>query len=156
MYGHVMSDSGARTTIAVTHSATVTSRLLRPACGAREEDDAVGRARDLVEGADQLRLATAALVHHRHRRPHALVELAAELLHKALGVLGDIEIAFGDQLLAMPRTHAQELHPWRLWQRAGACSGTTEWGARTLAEREHIDGPGARAEGPYAVAHGLA
>ena len=45
-----------------------------------------------------------------HGGPHALVELAAELLDEALLVLGDLEVALGDQLLAMPRAHAQELH----------------------------------------------
>src|SRR5215212_6479836 len=116
-----MSESSAMTTIAVTQSATVTSRSRRPARGAREEDDAIGRARDLLERPDQLGLPTPGLVRHRHGRPRALVELAAELRHEAFGVLGDIRIALGDQLLTMPRTHAQELHRRRLWQRPTGC-----------------------------------
>ena len=59
---------------------------------------------------DELGLAAARLVRHRHRRPHALIKLTTELLHEALGILGDIWIALGDQLLTMPRAHAQELH----------------------------------------------
>src|SRR5690349_19906779 len=108
-------------TSALTHDsrssrARYRTRRSRPeSCCAREEDDAVGRAGDLVEGAAQLGLAAATCAHPRHARPHPLVELVAELVHEALGVLGDIEIAFRDQLFAMPRTHAQELHRWRLW-----------------------------------------
>ena len=45
-----------------------------------------------------------------HRRPHPLVELAAELLDQRLLLLGDLDIALGDELLAEARTHAKELH----------------------------------------------
>ena len=57
-HGRLISHSRARTTIAVAQRATVMPppALLRPAGRAREEDDAVGVARDLLEGADHLRL----------------------------------------------------------------------------------------------------
>ena len=47
----VISESSARTTIAVAQSATVTSRSGRAAGGAREEDDAIGGGRDVLERA---------------------------------------------------------------------------------------------------------
>src|SRR4051812_14744157 len=155
MYGQVMSESRARTTIAVTQSATVTSLSRRPARCAREEDDAIGGARDLVERADELRFAPAGRGCHRDRGPHAEIELTAEFLDEALGVFGDRRVAFGDQLLTMPRTHAQELHPSRLWQRAGARPGTREPGARTLGQGEDIDRTRPRSEAPNPVTNCL-
>ena len=46
----------------------------------------------------------------RDRRPHPLLELAPELLDEHLLVLADLDVALGDQLLAISRAHAQELH----------------------------------------------
>ena len=46
----------------------------------------------------------------RDCRPHALLELAAELGHEAFLVAGHLHVALGDQLLAVSRTHPQELH----------------------------------------------
>src|SRR5436190_18192409 len=57
---------------------------------AREEDDAVGVARDLVECLDHLSLAAAAVARERHGRPHALVELLAERLDQALLLGGHV------------------------------------------------------------------
>ena len=63
----------------------------------------------------------------RHGGPHALVELAAELLHEALLVLLDARVALGEQNLAVSGLHAQELwrhrEPWlpsRPWARLPA------------------------------------
>src|SRR3954452_6325006 len=151
-----MSESSAMTTIAVTQSATVTSRSRRPARGTREEDDAIGGARDLLERPDELSLAASGLAGHRHGRPHALVKLAAELLHEALGILGDVWIALGDQLLTMPRTHAQELHRRRLWQRPTGCPTAAEPGTSPLGQTEDVARPGTRAEAPDAVPDRLA
>src|SRR5438477_9768608 len=78
--------------------------------GAREEDHALGGARYLLEGAHHLRLPPAGLRDHRHRGPHAVLQLAPELLHQPLLVLGDLDVALGEHLLTVARTHAEELH----------------------------------------------
>src|SRR3954447_12416126 len=105
------SHRSAMTTIAVAQRATVTARcLLRPARGAREEDDPAGGARNVLERPHHLGLPPAALRLHRNRGPHPLLQLALELLDEHLLVLADLDVALGDQLLAIPRTHAQELH----------------------------------------------
>src|SRR3954469_10240069 len=88
---------------------------------AREEDDAAGVPRDLLDRAPHLRLPPAGLGDRRHRRPHAVVQLAAEELDEALLVLGDIDVALGDQLLAGARSHAEELHRTDYARGAAAC-----------------------------------
>ena len=45
-----------------------------------------------------------------HRGPHPLVELAAELLDEALLVPGHLDVALGEEDLAVARLHAQEPH----------------------------------------------
>ena len=97
------------TTIAVATSATVTTAA-SAARGAREEDDAIGGPGDVLERADHLGLAPAGLRHHGDGRPHALLELVPELLDETLLVVGDLHVTLGDQLLAVTRAHAQELH----------------------------------------------
>src|SRR4051794_7869568 len=109
-HGTVTSHRSAMTTIAVAQRATVTAVLLRAARGAREEDDAAGVARDVLERADHLGLPPAALGLHRDGGPHPLLELAPELLDEHPLVLGEADIAFGDHLLAIPGPHPQELH----------------------------------------------
>ena len=42
--------------------------------------------------------------------PHALFELAAELLHEQLLLLGHLDVPFGDEHLAVPGLHAKEPH----------------------------------------------
>ena len=81
----------------------------RPAA-LREEDHPLGVARDLGEVAHHRRLVAPAGSLGRDRRPHPLVELAAELLDQPLLVLGDLEVALGEQHVAVPRLHADELH----------------------------------------------
>src|SRR4051812_10327579 len=108
MRGSMTSNSSARIRIAVAPSASGTARLAGPAGRAREEDHALGVTGDVVEAADDLGLAPAPAAVHRDRGPHAFVELAAELLDQGLLVLGDLDVPFGDQDLAMPRLHAQE------------------------------------------------
>src|SRR5262245_48447481 len=114
MYGSEISNRRATITIAVATSATVmrppAARSDRAARCAREEDDPVGCARDVLERADHLGLTAAGLGGQRNRRPHAQLELAAELLHQPLLVLSDLDVALGDQLFAVPRAHAQEPH----------------------------------------------
>src|SRR5215217_426128 len=151
-----MSESSARTTIAVTQSATVTSRSHGAARGAREEDDAIGGARDLVKGANELGLASAHLARERDGRPHALIELAAELLHQALGVLDDVWVALGDQLLAVPRAHAQELHRRRLWQRGTGRPAPRKASVPARGQRADVHGTGPGAETADAVPDSLA
>ena len=92
---------------------------------------------------------------HGDRRPHARVELAAELLDEALGVLGDLEVALGDQLLAVPGTHAQELHrrpimPEGRWPAASRASSGAP------GQLEDVHRPGPRAEVAQPVADRLA
>src|SRR5829696_5455733 len=104
--------------MAVAVRATITPRSLPSAppaltCAARcarEEDDAIGAARDVPEGADHLGLAPARLGLERDGRPHALLELVAELRDETLLVAGHLHVALGDQLLAVSRAHPQELH----------------------------------------------
>ena len=55
-------------------------------------------------------LAAAVVGGRRHGGPHALVELAPELVDQRLLVLRDLRIALGDELLAEAWTHAEELH----------------------------------------------
>src|SRR5215210_3959938 len=70
--------------------------------GPREEDHALGLGWDIGVLLDHLRLSPAAAgVRHRDRRPHALVELAAELLDEALLVLLHAGIAFGKEHLTV-------------------------------------------------------
>src|SRR4051794_6837135 len=109
--GSETSKSSARTTIAVAASATVMPRGSAGAAGGpREEDHAIRGLRDLLERRDHLGLAPAGLGLDRNCGPHPLLELAPELLHEALLVLGDVDVAFGDELLAVARPHPQELH----------------------------------------------
>src|SRR3954451_21582557 len=109
-YGSITSHSRATTTIAVAQRATVTSGLLRPARGPREEDHPIGRARDVLERAHHLGLPPATFPLDRDRGPHPLLELMPELGDQPLLVLAQARITFGDQLLAIARTHPQELH----------------------------------------------
>src|SRR3954454_5792773 len=108
--GTMTSHRSAMTTIAVAQRATVTGVLRGPARGAREEDDAAGVARDLLERAHHLELPPTPLGLHRDRGPHPLLELAPELGDQPLLVLVELDVSLGDQLLTVPRTHAQELH----------------------------------------------
>ena len=110
MYGSITSQRSAMTTIAVAQRATVTAVLLRSARRAREEDHAVSLTRDLAERTHHLGLAPPRRRLDRDRGPHALFELPAELRHEPLLVLPDLDITLGDQLLAVPRAHAEELH----------------------------------------------
>src|SRR3954454_3804141 len=109
-YGIVTSHSRATMTIAVAQRATVTGLLEGPARGAGEEDDPAGVARNVLERAHHLGLSTAALGLHRNRGPHPLLELLPELGDQPCFVLLELDVSLGDQLLAVPRTHAQELH----------------------------------------------
>ena len=77
------------TTIAVAQRATVTA-VTAPARGAREEDDAVGVTRDLVEVRHHLGLPAAALGLHRDRGPHAQFQLLPEFRDETLFVLGRV------------------------------------------------------------------
>src|SRR3712207_5633520 len=98
-------------TIAVTLRARTIVGALPAARGAREEDDAVRVAGDVLERLDHLGLAAARLPGERHGRPHAGVELRTEGLDELALLLGDLGIALGDEHLAVARLHAQELHP---------------------------------------------
>src|SRR3954471_24123897 len=110
-YGSMTSHRSAMTTIAVAQRATVTARcLLRSARGPRGEDHSIRGARNVLERPHHLGLAPAARVLDRDRRPHPLLELAPELLDEHLLVLADLDVALGDQLLAISRAHAQELY----------------------------------------------
>src|SRR5918996_3755290 len=78
--------------------------------GAREEDDPVGPGGDVAVGLHQLRLApAAAAVRRGHGGPHALVELAAELLDEPLLLLADLRVPLGEEDLSVAWLHAQEL-----------------------------------------------
>src|SRR3954471_14866225 len=82
-----------------------------PAAGRRwEENDALGVARDLVEGSHELRLTASPRVRRRHGGPQSLLELGPERLDQLALLLGDLRIAFGEQDLAVTGLHAEELH----------------------------------------------
>src|SRR4051794_16717295 len=111
--GQPTSHSSAKMTMAVALRASSMawgSTRSAPAGRAREEDDAFGVARDLVEGLHHLRLPAPAARLGGHGRPHALVELLAEGRDESFFVLGDLQVAFSEQDLAVPGLHAQELH----------------------------------------------
>src|SRR3954465_5180528 len=98
---------------------TVVQRCSASACGAREEDDAVRVARNVLEAAHHLRLSAAAGPGPRGGRPHApaapadagrraggphaLVELTAELGQEHLLLGGDLDVALRQEDLAMTR-----------------------------------------------------
>ena len=100
--------------MAVALSARSIDAKLPPAGGRREEDDALGVARDLREGAHELCLAAPARPGGRHRRPHPLVELRPEGLDELALLVGDLGVALGEEHLAVTRFHAQQLHDQRL------------------------------------------
>src|SRR3954470_18742128 len=142
------SHRSAMTTIAVAQRATVTARcLLRPARCAREEDDPAGGARDVLERPHHLGLSPAAFGLHRNGGPHPLLQLALELLDEHLLVLADLDVALGDQLLAIPRTHAQELHARHYVTRA-APADPASWPGRQLRARSPAPAP-ARCSGAH-------
>src|SRR4051794_10843845 len=100
--------ASAAATIARTSRASSTARSA--ACPAGEEDPPLGLGRDLVVCLDHPRLATPVVGSGlRARRPHALVELAAELLDEPLLVLAHGRIALGQEDLSMSRLHTEEL-----------------------------------------------
>src|SRR5918996_2606613 len=80
------------------------------ACRAREEDDSVGVARDLLERLDHACLASPHGGALGDGGPHALIELAAELLDEQLLLLGHLDVPFGDQHLTVSGLHAKEPH----------------------------------------------
>src|ERR671914_263865 len=86
-----LSSSGSASTTAISARARSASSIVRSGSAPgrpREEDHAFGVGRDLAVVLDHLGLApTAARVVRGHRGPHALVQLAAELLHQALLLL---------------------------------------------------------------------
>ena len=77
----------------------------------REEDHALGVTRDLLEGLDHLRLATAAPVGLGHRGPEPRIQLTAKFLDQSQLILGDLDVAFGQQHLTVAGLHPQEAHP---------------------------------------------
>jgi hypothetical protein len=83
---------------------------LTSARGPREEDHPVRVPWDFLEPADHLRTAAASGAAQWDRCPQPSVELATKFLNQALFVLGDVDIALGNQHLAMPRLHPQEAH----------------------------------------------
>src|SRR3954452_22027119 len=85
--------------------------LTLPAAGRRrEEDDALGVARDLLEGPHERRFAPSPRRRGRDRGRESLGELGAERLDELALLGGDLGIALGEQDLAMTGLHTQELH----------------------------------------------
>ena len=160
--------SGADRTRAIRASASransIASWAVSPR-GARKEDHALRLDRNVAEVLDELRLATpAAGVRRRDRRPHALVELAPELLDEALLVLLHARIALGEENLTMTGLHAQELDrsllrgPSRVARSAvgGGLSIMARRGARlAVREADGVDRAGALADVAQAVANSL-
>src|SRR5262245_9359796 len=100
--------------MAIRASARSASSIGLSALAARcpgEEDHPLGVRRDVRVLLDHLGLAPAASrIPDRHRSPHALVELTAELLDEALLVLAYARIALRQKNFAVTRLHAQEPH----------------------------------------------
>ena len=116
-------------------------RLPRAAGGAREEDHAIGGPRDLLEGADHLGLAAAGLGVDRDRGPHALRRAGGGTPRSGLLLLRDLDVALGDQLLAVTRAHPQELHRGRLCHEALAVGPRGASGGRASAPGRRRDRP---------------
>src|SRR4051794_18285922 len=96
-------------TIASTRSASTTVRSAprRP----WEEDPPLGLRRDLGVRLPHPPLTPPALrPRFGHRPPHALVELAPELLHEPLLVLAHRRITLTEEDFATTRLHTEELH----------------------------------------------
>src|SRR5947209_14344354 len=120
MRGHAISHSSATMTRQVAERARTTPGLPgigRAAGRAREEDHALGVTGYVLEGLDDLCLPAAGGA-RRHGRPHTLVELAPELVDQRLLVLLHLDVALGEQDLAISGLHTQQLHDHRLCQRA--------------------------------------
>src|SRR3954471_11605658 len=114
MRGAATSHSSATMTMRVALRArimAVVQRCSASACGAREEDDAVRVARNVLEAAHHLRLSAAADAGRRDGGPHALVELTAELGQEHLLLGGDLDVALRQEDLAMTGLPAQEPPP---------------------------------------------
>src|SRR4051812_14992167 len=108
--------SGRLRTVAKSASA----RRARSICGdcsrtsaagrTREEDHALCLAWNLRVVLHHERLATTRRrIFRRHCGPHSLVELARELLHEELFLLADLGVTLGEQNLAKPGLHAEQL-----------------------------------------------
>src|SRR3954447_10761412 len=109
--GSITSASSATTTMTTVAKASSTAGFGLPAArGAREEDHAVGVRRDVAERPDHLGLAPAGLPGDGDGGPHAGVELATELLDEFLLLARDLDVTLRDQHLAVPWSHAEELH----------------------------------------------
>src|SRR5947209_10633742 len=107
----IRSESSASATMAVAASASTNWAGGLPAARCpREEDHAVGVPRDVLERAHHARLTPAFRAGQRDRRPHPRVELAAKLLDQAPLVLREVDVALGDQHLAVARLHPKEAH----------------------------------------------
>src|SRR3954468_7938134 len=95
-------------TVALRASSIVVRRSAA-ARGAREEDDPLGVARDLVEGLDHASLAAPSGGLRWHSGPHPLVELLAERRDETFLVLADLGVPLGEQDLAVSGRHPQQL-----------------------------------------------
>ena len=85
----------------------------------------------------------------RDRGPHALVELRAERVDERLVLLGHLDVALGDEHLAVPGLHPQEPHPASDYDKAN--KSRARLGAQTVrrahAPRGHGRASGSRAAG---------
>src|SRR5580700_297559 len=88
----VTSPVSTSATTAHTPSATSTGDPSLAAGGAREEDHALGVARNLVEGAHQFGLPPAVGGDDRNRGPHPEIELGTERRDQLLLLLEDLDI----------------------------------------------------------------
>src|SRR2546430_835831 len=120
--GSARSQSSATMTIVVAQRASSMRSRLGSAGGPWEEDHAVGVTRYLVEALDHSRFAPAAWSALGNRRPHPEVELPAELLDQPLLVLWGLDVALGDERLAVARLHAEEPH-----DHGRLCQSTAMW-----------------------------
>src|SRR3954447_11407876 len=109
--GSITSASSATTTMTTVAKGSSTPGSGLPAArGAREEDHAVGVRGNVAERLDHLGLAPAGLPGDGNGGPHAGVELAAELLDQILLFSRHFDVTLRDQHLAVPWSHAEELH----------------------------------------------
>src|SRR5918994_1298511 len=116
----------------------------------RKEDHALGVPGPLEKVADHGRSPSPAVLGSGNRRPHPLIELAAELLDQPFLLFGHLRIPLGEQDVSMTGLEAEQLHGPDY--ASGATAQRPSVDARAVREPEHVDRPRAGAHPPQTPA----